>query len=103
MQPDMTSPFRRRCRRNAVRAAATIACLGLGGCGVAGTGSTNTGNYWLVKVRDGYGNIYGYPAGDRPSKTVRAAYVGATTADANHNAPAAAKRLGIAHLDSGIY
>jgi hypothetical protein len=103
IQPNVTPSFRRRCRQNALRAAATIACLGIGGCSYTGTGSTSTGNYWLVKVRDGYGNIYGYPRGERPAQTVRAAYLGATTADATQNAPAAAKRLGIAHVDSGIY
>ena len=83
--------------------AATIGCLAIWGCGATGSSSGGAGNYWLVKVRDGYGNIYGYPAGDRPSQTVRAAYVGPTTADADRNAPAAAKRLGIAHVDPGIY
>jgi hypothetical protein len=77
--------------------------LATGGCSFTGTGSATTGNYWLVKVKDGYGNIYGYPRGERPSQTVRAAYLGSTTAAAHQNAPGAAKRLGIAHLDSGIY
>jgi hypothetical protein len=82
---------------------AAIASLAIGGCGVASTGSTNTGNYWLVKVKDGYGNIYAYPKGDRPAPTDKAAYVGSTSAAAHANASAAAKGLGIAHVDSGIY
>lgn len=83
-----------------------VVCLAIGGCSTAGSSSgaaSGAGNYWLIKVSDGYGNIYNYPAGDQPSQTVQSAYLGPTTAAADQNAAAAAKRLGIVHLDTGKY
>jgi hypothetical protein len=82
-----------------------IGCLAIGGCSTTGSSTPNAaGNYWLVRVRDGYGNIYNYSAHDRPpQKTAQAVYLGPTKADADANAPSAAKRLGIAHLDPNSY
>ena len=93
---------RRRWRLTAVGAAGAIMILASGGC--AGVSSTSPASaYWLIRVSDGYGNIYGYGAGERASQNAHAQYLGPTTAEAHRYAPAAAKRLGIAHVDPGIY
>jgi hypothetical protein len=91
----------RRWRLIAIGAAGTIMIFAGGGCAGVSSSSPATA-YWLVRVSDGYGNIYGYGAGERAPQNAHAAYLGPTTADAKRNAPAAAKRLGIAHIDPGI-
>ena len=93
---------RRRWRLTAVGAAGAIMIFASGGC--AGVSSSSPASaYWLIRVSNGYGNIYGYGAGERASQNAHAQYLGPTTADAHRYAPAAAKRLGIAHVDPGIY
>jgi hypothetical protein len=96
---------RRRWRPIAAGVAGTIVTLASGGC--AGVGSSSSpsasGSYWLIKASGSYGTIYGYPSGDRAAPSVDAQYLGPTAADAQANAPAAAKRLGVTHLDPGIY
>ncbi len=96
-----TPRHRRLRRRFAVGTAGTLMILATGGCAGVATSEPATG-YWLVRVSGGYGNIYGYGVGERAPKT-HDQYLCPTTADANRNAPAAAKRLGIAHVDPGIY
>jgi hypothetical protein len=93
---------RRRWRLIAVGAAGAIMILASGGC--AGVSSSSPASaYWLIRVSDGYGNIYGLGAGERAPQNAHAQYLGPTTADAHRYAPAAAKRLGITHVDPGIY
>ncbi len=91
---------RRRWRLTAVGAAGAIMILGSSGCAGVSTSSPASG-YWLIRVSDGHGNIYGYGAGERAPQNAQ--YLGPTTADAHTNAPAAAKRMGIKDVDPGIY
>jgi hypothetical protein len=92
---------RRRWRPIAVGVAGTIVTLASGGCG--GVSSSASASYWLIKASGSYGTIYGYPPGDRAAPSVHAQYLGPTAADAHANAQSAAKRLGVKHLDPGIY
>lgn len=98
---------RHRWRPLAAGALATIALFASGGCTAAGSSSSSgvgsNSAYWLVGVNDGYGNIYNYPAGNRPASSTRSEYLGSSSAQAHQNAPAAAQRLGISHVNPGIY
>jgi len=92
----------RRRRRIVAAAVGTFTLLAGAGCStVSSNGSVNA--YWLVRVSAGYGNIYGYPAGARPARSAPAEYLGPTLAAVKTNEQAAAKRLGITHIDSGTY
>jgi hypothetical protein len=92
-----------RWRPIAVGVAGTIVALAIGGCAGVGSSSGASGSYWLIRVSGSYGTIYGYPSGDRPGPSADAQYLGPTAADAPRNAQSAAKRLGVTHIDPGIY
>jgi hypothetical protein len=90
-------------RRIVTGVAGIVLAFGVGGCSVSGTSVGTAGSYWLIKVNGGNGNIYGYPAGDKPGPGTSAQYLGPTAEDANRYAHQAAKSLGITHIDAGIY
>jgi hypothetical protein len=98
-----TPQGQRRFRKTLGAAVVGVSLLGLSACNATGstTVDPNHAGYWLVRVQGTYGNLYAYPAGERPGAS-QSAYLGASESDVDKYKDSAAKKLGITSINPTI-